>query len=83
MKLASGRNCSPPPGLIPHHYGKTEARHGRKMGHVHPPVPPATALPGPFAIAAALGAAWGCEGKQGEGSALGPAKGQRPLETAT
>src|SRR5690606_33479503 len=23
------------PGLIPHHYGKTDARPGRKMGHVN------------------------------------------------
>ncbi len=42
------------PGLIPHHYGKTEARHGRKLGHVTR-LFPRDALPGPFGIAAALG----------------------------
>jgi len=42
------------PGLIPHHYGKTEARPGRKMGHVTR-LFPRGALPGPFAIADALG----------------------------
>jgi 5-(carboxyamino)imidazole ribonucleotide synthase len=42
------------PGLIPHHYGKTEARPGRKMGHVTRLFPRGS-LPGPFAIAAALG----------------------------
>ena len=42
------------PGLIPHHYGKTEARPGRKMGHVTR-LFPRGGLPGPFAIAAALG----------------------------
>ncbi|GAB0112978.1 5-(carboxyamino)imidazole ribonucleotide synthase [Acidisoma sp. C75] len=42
------------PGLIPHHYGKAEARPGRKMGHVNR-LFPRDALPGPFAIAAALG----------------------------
>ena len=42
------------PGLIPHHYGKTEARPGRKMGHVTR-LFPRGALPGPFGIAAALG----------------------------
>lgn len=41
-------------GLIPHHYGKTEARPGRKMGHVTR-LFPRSALPGPFGIAAALG----------------------------
>ncbi len=43
------------PGLIPHHYGKTEARPGRKLGHVTR-LFPRDALPGPFGIAAALGA---------------------------
>ncbi len=42
------------PGLIPHHYGKTEARPGRKMGHVTR-LFPRGGLPGAFAIAAALG----------------------------
>ena len=42
------------PGLIPHHYGKTEARPGRKMGHVTR-LFPRGGLPGPFGVAAALG----------------------------
>ena len=42
------------PGLIPHHYGKTEARPGRKLGHVTR-LFPRGALPGPFGIADALG----------------------------
>jgi 5-(carboxyamino)imidazole ribonucleotide synthase len=42
------------PGLIPHLYGKAEARPGRKMGHVTRLFPKG-ALPGPFGIAAALG----------------------------
>lgn len=42
------------PGLIPHHYGKTEARPGRKMGHVNI-LFPRGALPGEFGIRAALG----------------------------
>jgi 5-(carboxyamino)imidazole ribonucleotide synthase len=42
------------PGLIPHLYGKREARPGRKMGHVTR-LFPFGALPGPFGIAAALG----------------------------
>ena len=41
------------PGLIPHLYGKTEARPGRKMGHVTRLFPKG-ALPGEFGIAAAL-----------------------------
>jgi 5-(carboxyamino)imidazole ribonucleotide synthase len=41
------------PGLIPHHYGKTEVRPGRKLGHVTR-LFPRGALPGPFAISAAL-----------------------------
>jgi len=41
------------PGLIPHLYGKQEARPGRKMGHVTR-LFPRGALPGPFGIAAAL-----------------------------
>ncbi len=42
------------PGLIPHLYGKTEARPGRKMGHVTR-LFPKFSLPGEFGIAAALG----------------------------
>ncbi len=42
------------PGLIPHLYGKTEARPGRKMGHVTTLFPRGS-LPGPFGVAAALG----------------------------
>ncbi|CAH2601729.1 N5-carboxyaminoimidazole ribonucleotide synthase [Rhodovastum atsumiense] len=42
------------PGLIPHHYGKVEARPGRKMGHVTRLFPKG-GLPGAFGIAAALG----------------------------
>ncbi len=41
-------------GLIPHLYGKAEAREGRKMGHVTR-LFPKDALPGAFGIAAALG----------------------------
>ena len=41
------------PGLIPHHYGKAEARPGRKMGHVTRLFPKG-ALPGAFGIEAAL-----------------------------
>jgi 5-(carboxyamino)imidazole ribonucleotide synthase len=44
------------PGLIPHLYGKTEARPGRKMGHVTR-LFTRGALPGEFGIAAALGPA--------------------------
>jgi 5-(carboxyamino)imidazole ribonucleotide synthase len=42
------------PGLIPHLYGKAEARPGRKMGHVTRLFPKG-ALPGEFGITAALG----------------------------
>ncbi|HEY8289217.1 MAG TPA: ATP-grasp domain-containing protein, partial [Acetobacteraceae bacterium] len=42
------------PGLIPHLYGKAEARPGRKMGHVTRLFPKG-ALPGAFGIEAALG----------------------------
>lgn len=42
------------PGLIAHHYGKRDARPGRKMGHVTR-LFPRGALPGPFGIADALG----------------------------
>ena len=41
------------PGLIPHLYGKTEARAGRKMGHVTR-LFPRGGLPGAFGLAAAL-----------------------------
>jgi 5-(carboxyamino)imidazole ribonucleotide synthase len=44
------------PGLIPHLYGKAEARPGRKMGHVTR-LFARGALPGEFGIAAALGPA--------------------------
>jgi 5-(carboxyamino)imidazole ribonucleotide synthase len=46
------------PGLIPHLYGKVEARPGRKMGHVTRLFPRGS-LPGEFGIAAALGPALG------------------------
>ena len=42
------------PGLIPHLYGKTEARPGRKLGHVTRLFPRGS-LPGEFGIADALG----------------------------
>jgi 5-(carboxyamino)imidazole ribonucleotide synthase len=42
------------PGLIPHLYGKAEARPGRKMGHVTA-LFPRGGLPGELGIAAALG----------------------------
>ena len=42
------------PALIPHLYGKIEARPGRKMGHVTRLFPKGS-LPGEFGIAAALG----------------------------
>ncbi|HET9148754.1 MAG TPA: 5-(carboxyamino)imidazole ribonucleotide synthase [Acetobacteraceae bacterium] len=41
------------PGLIPHHYGKTHTRVGRKLGHVTR-LFPRGGLPGAFGIAAAL-----------------------------
>ena len=41
------------PGLIPHLYGKAEARPGRKMGHVTT-LFPRGGLPGSFGVAAAL-----------------------------
>ena len=44
------------PGLIPHLYGKIEARPGRKMGHVTRLFPRGS-LPGEFGVAAALGPA--------------------------
>jgi 5-(carboxyamino)imidazole ribonucleotide synthase len=42
------------PGLIPHHYGKREARPGRKLGHVNRLFPKG-GLPGDFGVQAALG----------------------------
>ncbi len=42
------------PGLVPHLYGKAEARPGRKMGHVNRLFPKG-GLPGAFGIEAALG----------------------------
>ncbi|HEY1932579.1 MAG TPA: ATP-grasp domain-containing protein [Acetobacteraceae bacterium] len=44
------------PGLIPHLYGKTDARPGRKMGHVTR-LFPLGGLPGEFGVRAALGMA--------------------------
>jgi 5-(carboxyamino)imidazole ribonucleotide synthase len=44
------------PGLIPHLYGKSDARPGRKMGHVTRLFPKGS-LPGEFGIEAALGPA--------------------------
>jgi 5-(carboxyamino)imidazole ribonucleotide synthase len=44
------------PGLIPHLYGKAQARPGRKMGHVTRLFPKGS-LPGEFGIEAALGPA--------------------------
>jgi 5-(carboxyamino)imidazole ribonucleotide synthase len=44
------------PGLIPHLYGKSEAREGRKMGHVTR-LFPRGALPGALGVAEALGPA--------------------------
>jgi len=41
------------PGLIPHHYGKAQARPGRKMGHFNRLFPKGN-LPGEFGIEAAL-----------------------------
>ncbi len=41
------------PGLIPHHYGKTVARPGRKMGHINRLFPKGS-LPGDFGIMDAL-----------------------------
>ena len=49
------------PGLIPHLYGKAEARPGRKMGHVTT-LFPRGGLPGEFGVAAALAPATGCTG---------------------
>ena len=51
------------PGLLPHHYGKQDARPGRKMGHVNR-LFPRGALPGAFGIAAALHPL-GAEGEDG------------------
>ena len=57
------------PGLIPHLYGKAEARPGRKMGHVTRLFPKG-GLPGPFAIASALGPlAQVCEDSKVRGAA--------------
>jgi 5-(carboxyamino)imidazole ribonucleotide synthase len=41
------------PGLIPHHYGKRDARPGRKLGHVNRLFPKG-GLPGEFGVQAAL-----------------------------
>jgi 5-(carboxyamino)imidazole ribonucleotide synthase len=50
------------PGLIPHLYGKADARRGRKMGHVTRLFPRGS-LPGPFGVAAALGGLAPTEGE--------------------
>jgi 5-(carboxyamino)imidazole ribonucleotide synthase len=44
------------PGLIPHLYGKVEARPGRKMGHITRLFPHGS-LPGEFGVTTALGPA--------------------------
>lgn len=49
------------PGLIPHLYGKAEAREGRKMGHVTRLFPRGS-LPGDFGVDAALGVLGGPAG---------------------
>lgn len=54
MVVARGADAAS--GLIPHLYGKAEAREGRKMGHVTR-LFPRGALPGRFGIEAALGPA--------------------------
>jgi 5-(carboxyamino)imidazole ribonucleotide synthase len=53
------------PGLIPHLYGKAEARLGRKMGHVTRLFAKGS-LPGEFGIAAALGPAAPRQATDGE-----------------
>lgn len=55
-ELALWPEITATPGLIPHLYGKAEARPGRKMGHVTRLFPHGT-LPDDAAIAAALGCA--------------------------
>jgi 5-(carboxyamino)imidazole ribonucleotide synthase len=47
------------PGLIPHLYGKVQARPGRKMGHVTR-LFPRGGLPGEFGVADSLGILAGC-----------------------
>lgn len=51
--MALWPNILATPGLIPHHYGKAEARAGRKMGHFTRLFPKG-ALPGEFGIENAL-----------------------------
>ncbi len=51
--IASWPTILATPGLIPHHYGKTEARPGRKLGHFTRLFPKG-ALPGEFGIEDAL-----------------------------
>ena len=58
------------PGLIPHHYGKTEARPGRKMGHVTRLFAKG-ALPGEHGILSALGVVAGWD--EGDGGEPGSA----------
>jgi len=50
-------------GLIPHHYGKSEARPGRKMGHVTHLFPRGS-MPGEHGVRAALG--WLADGDEGK-----------------
>ncbi len=64
------------PGAILHHYGKTEARPGRKMAHVTT-LFPLGALPGDFGVEAVMG----LRGRPGA-LPLDPAKGE-PLEPLT
>ena len=47
--MALWRQILATPGLIPHHYGKTEARPGRKMGHFNRLFPKG-GLPGAFGV---------------------------------
>ncbi len=56
ISVVVARGADAASGLIPHLYGKAEAREGRKMGHVTR-LFPRGALPGPFGIEAALGPA--------------------------
>lgn len=54
------------PGLIPHLYGKAEARPGRKMGHVTR-LFPRGALPGEFGIRDSLGPLAATDGEAAQG----------------
>jgi len=71
------------PGLIPHHYGKSEVRPGRKMGHVTR-LYPLGALPGEDGITAAFPPLHGCGSH--DGSQPHPAElrhGQKPPKTGS